>query len=68
MQKCSLLKAIIWFFSVEKKKVRTLQNIVEVKGKIKSEIVVLKDKLKLARETIEKFKNELAKVQKVPVP
>ncbi|CAD7081419.1 unnamed protein product [Hermetia illucens] len=52
----------------EKKKVRTLQNIVEVKGKIKSEIVVLKDKLKLARETIEKFKNELAKVQKVPVP
>lgn len=47
---------------------RTLQNIVEVKGKIKSEIVVLKDKLKLARETIEKFKNELAKVQKVPVP
>lgn len=35
----------------------------EVKGKVKVEITVLKDKLKLARETIGRFKAELSKVQ-----
>lgn len=43
-----------------------MDNIVNVKQKVKVEIVTLKDKLKLARETISKFKAELAKVQKPP--
>ncbi|KAH8251182.1 hypothetical protein KR032_001552 [Drosophila birchii] len=50
----------------EEKKTKTLDNIVNVKQKVKVEIVTLKDKLKLARETISKFKAELAKVQKPP--
>ncbi|KAH8279799.1 hypothetical protein KR054_005935 [Drosophila jambulina] len=50
----------------EEKKTKTLENIVNVKQKVKVEIVTLKDKLKLARETISKFKAELAKVQKPP--
>lgn len=50
----------------ETKKEKTLENTIEVKGKVKSEINSLKDKLKLARETIAKFKTELAKVQKPP--
>ncbi|XP_052837652.1 YEATS domain-containing protein 4 isoform X5 [Drosophila gunungcola] len=50
----------------EEKKTKTLDNIVNVKQKVKGEIVTLKDKLKLARETISKFKAELAKVQKQP--
>ncbi|KAH8238965.1 hypothetical protein KR038_010561 [Drosophila bunnanda] len=50
----------------EEKKTKTLNNIVNVKQKVKVEIVTLKDKLKLARETISKFKAELAKVQKPP--
>lgn len=47
----------------EEKKVQSLENIIETKAKIKSEITTLKDKLKLARETIAKFKTEMAKVQ-----
>lgn len=43
-----------------------MDNIVNVKQKVKGEIITLKDKLKLARETIVKFKAELAKVQKTP--
>lgn len=35
----------------------------EVKAKVKCEITSLKDKLKLARETIGRFKAELSKVQ-----
>ncbi|KAH8409907.1 hypothetical protein KR009_000821 [Drosophila setifemur] len=50
----------------EEKKTKTLDNIVNVKQKVKAEIVTLKDKLKLARESISKFKAELAKVQKPP--
>lgn len=42
---------------------RTLENIIDVKGKVKQEITALKDKLTLARETIGRFKTELAKVQ-----
>ncbi|XP_075160221.1 uncharacterized protein LOC142233258 [Haematobia irritans] len=48
----------------ETKKQKTLENIIDVKQKVKGEINTLKDKLKLARETITKFKMELAKVQK----
>ncbi|XP_073838758.1 YEATS domain-containing protein 4 Gas41 [Musca autumnalis] len=50
----------------EIKKQKTLENIIDVKQKVKGEINTLKDKLKLARETIAKFKTELAKVQKPP--
>lgn len=42
---------------------RTLENIVDVKSRVKQEITALKDKLTLARETIGRFKSELAKVQ-----
>lgn len=42
---------------------KTMDNIVEVKAKVKAEITTLKDKLKLARETIGRFKTELSKVQ-----
>lgn len=52
-----------FFGSVEEKKRKSLENIMEAKAKVKSEITILKDKLKLARETIAKFKTELAKVQ-----
>lgn len=51
------------FFAVEEKISKTLDNIIEVKGKVKSEISVLRDKLTLAKETIGLFKTELAKVQ-----
>ncbi|XP_005181237.1 YEATS domain-containing protein 4 [Musca domestica] len=50
----------------ETKKQKTLENIIDVKQKVKGEINTLKDKLKLARETIAKFKTELSKVQKPP--
>ncbi|KAI8120937.1 YEATS domain-containing protein 4 [Lucilia cuprina] len=50
----------------EAKKQKTLENILDVKHKVKGEINTLKDKLKLARETIAKFKAELAKIQKPP--
>lgn len=51
------------FVLVEDKIVKTMDNIVEVKAKVKVEITSLKDKLKLARETIGRFKAELSKVQ-----
>lgn len=35
----------------------------DVKSRVKQEITALKDKLTLARETIGRFKSELAKVQ-----
>ncbi|KAL5290566.1 YEATS4 family protein [Megaselia abdita] len=51
----------------ERKKILTLENILDVKIKVKGEITALKEKLKLARETMTKFKTELAKVQKPPL-
>lgn len=50
-------------FAVEEKISKSLENIIDVKAKVKSEITLLKDKLKLARETIGRFKTELGKVQ-----
>ncbi|KAJ6645674.1 YEATS domain-containing protein 4 [Pseudolycoriella hygida] len=47
----------------EDKIVKTLDNILDTKAKVKAEITQLKDKLKLARETIGRFKTELSKVQ-----
>lgn len=59
---------LIRIFSVEDVISQTLENIIDVKGKVKQEITLLKDKLTLARETIGRFKSELAKVQGVPNP
>uniref|UniRef100_D3TR94 YEATS domain-containing protein 4 n=1 Tax=Glossina morsitans morsitans TaxID=37546 RepID=D3TR94_GLOMM len=53
-------------FVVELKKEKSLSNITEVREKVKNEINILKDKLKVARETIAKFKAELSKIQKLP--
>ncbi|XP_055598745.1 YEATS domain-containing protein 4 [Uranotaenia lowii] len=47
----------------EERKVQSLENIIETKGKVKAEITINKEKLKLARETIAKFKAEIAKIQ-----
>ncbi|XP_050084228.1 YEATS domain-containing protein 4 [Anopheles aquasalis] len=47
----------------EEKKLQALESINETKVKVIAEIAQLKDKLKLARETIAKFKAETAKVQ-----
>lgn len=40
-----------------------MENINSAEGRVKADINALKDKLKLARETISKFKTELNKVQ-----
>lgn len=47
----------------EEKKVKSLQNILNAKAKIKSEITDVKEKLKVAKETIAKFKEEISKAQ-----
>lgn len=47
----------------EEKKDKTLQNILNAKNKIRHEINDLRDKLKLAKETIAKFKSEINKMQ-----
>lgn len=51
------------FFAVEEKQRQALENIIDTKAKVISEIALLKEKLKLARETIAKFKTEMSKVQ-----
>lgn len=45
------------------KKEKTMDTINDAKQRVKTDINLLKDKLKLARETIAKFKNEVNKVQ-----
>jgi len=49
--------------TVEAKKERTLQAVLAAKTKIKNDINELKDKLKLAKETIANFKEEISKIQ-----
>jgi peptidoglycan hydrolase CwlO-like protein len=48
---------------VEEKKEKTLQNILNAKNKIRYEIGDLKERVKLAKETIVKFKDEITKLQ-----
>lgn len=48
---------------VEEKKKKTLKAIIDAKQKVRSEIIMLKNRLKLARETISQFKEEIAKTQ-----
>ncbi|CAH0722001.1 unnamed protein product, partial [Brenthis ino] len=52
--------------SVEEKKEKTLERIISAQGKVRGEISELKDKLQLAKETISKFKEEIAKLQNNP--
>ncbi|XP_022820258.1 YEATS domain-containing protein 4 [Spodoptera litura] len=47
----------------EEKKEKTLQKIIAAQTKVRSEISELKEKLHLAKETINKFKDEIAKLQ-----
>lgn len=46
--------------SVDEKKDRTLANIIAAENKTRPEISELKERLKLAEETITKFKAEIA--------
>ncbi|CAH2246436.1 YEATS domain-containing protein 4 [Pararge aegeria] len=50
----------------EDKKDKTLERIVSAQAKVRNEISELKQKLQLAKETITKFKEEIAKVQNNP--
>ncbi|CAH0555228.1 unnamed protein product [Brassicogethes aeneus] len=47
----------------EEKKEKTQKSIMDAKQKIRTEITQLKNKLKLAKETISQFKDEIAKAQ-----
>ncbi|KAF4532355.1 hypothetical protein B566_EDAN003659 [Ephemera danica] len=46
----------------EEKKEKTLQNILNAKNKIRHEISDLKERLKVSKETIAKFKTEISKM------
>ena len=48
---------------VEEKKVSTLDSIVKAKAKVKNELSELKDRLQLAKETIQKFRDEVQNLQ-----
>lgn len=50
------------FFAVENKKSKILKHIIWVNFKVKSEIENLRSKVKLAKDTINKFKIEVSKV------
>ncbi|KAB0795378.1 hypothetical protein PPYR_12217 [Photinus pyralis] len=47
----------------EEKKKKTVKTIQDAKHKVRLEVVLLKNRLKLARETIAQFKEEIAKLQ-----
>lgn len=51
----------------EDKKIKTLQSVNNCKERVKAEIAVLKEKLKLVKDTITMFKGEILKVQEVTV-
>ncbi len=48
---------------VEEKKVSTLDSIIKAKAKVKNELSELKDRLQLAKETIQKFRDEVQNLQ-----
>jgi len=47
----------------EEKKVKTVESIVNAKTKVKTELSELKDRLQLAKETIQKFRDEVQNLQ-----
>lgn len=57
-------KFFIFTFTVEAKKESTMKDILEARNKIRLEVIDLKEKLTLAKETIAKFKEEIAKISK----
>ena len=65
----SLLTAIYelnfcnFHFAVEEKKVKTLDSILKAKVKVKNELTELKERLQLAKETIQKFRDEVQNLQ-----
>lgn len=52
-----------FFFSVEERKDKTVKNISSAKNKIRYEIQELNERLKLRKESIQKLKDELSKVE-----
>ena len=48
---------------VEEKKVSTLDSIIKAKAKVKNELSELKDRLQLAKEIIQKFRDEVQNLQ-----
>ncbi|CAG5051132.1 unnamed protein product [Parnassius apollo] len=50
----------------EEKKEKNLERIIAAQAKVRNEISDLKEKLHLAKETISKFKEEIAKIQNNP--
>lgn len=50
-------------FDFEEKKEKTLQAILSAKNKIRLEVADLKERLKVARETIDKYKTEISKLE-----
>ena len=49
-------------FTVEKKKEKTLSNVLSAKNKIRYEISELNERLKQSQEAIHKFREEIAKL------
>lgn len=52
-----------FYISVEEKKEKTIKNLLNAKEKIANEIVDLREKVKLAKDTVAKFKEEISKYQ-----
>lgn len=50
-------------FDFEEKKEKTLHAILQAKNKIRLEVADLKERLKVARETIDKYKSEISKLE-----
>ena len=61
---CFFINKIIFnLVSVEDKKVKTLESILKAKSKVKNELAELKDRLQLAKETIQKFRDQVQNLQ-----
>ena len=55
---------LLFYYAVEAKKESTMKAVIEARNKIRLEVIDLKEKLTLAKETIAKFKEEIAKISK----
>lgn len=61
-----LLKSIAsdyFHVPVEERKVKSLENILKAKNKVKNELSELKDRLQLAKSTIQKFRDQVQHLQ-----
>lgn len=59
----NLKNQLCFLVLVEEKKVSTLDSIIKAKSKVKNELSELKDRLQLAKETIQKFRDEVQNLQ-----